>query len=272
MIHSLHLFPELDQKLLQLLRELKDEQWNLPTLAPLWSVKDVASHLLDGTLRGISASRDGYFGKAAPQSHEYQDLVNFLNQLNASWVEVSQRLSPAVLVQLLEQNLPLYVQHLQGLDMQGPALFSVDWAGESLSKTWFHIAREYTEKFHHQMQIRLAVGKDAELLEEKWYLPYLETSMRGLPHHYRMQAAEEGDAIKFRVSDISKNWGIRHVNGYWELSDQLDHISSEVFIPKEIAWRIFTKGIKREEAREKVEISGKTALGEKILNMIAVMA
>jgi len=272
MIHTLHLFPELDQKLLELLRGLDDEQWNLPTLAPLWSVKDVASHLLDGTLRGISSSRDGYFGNVALQSNDYQDLVNFLNQLNASWVEVSQRLSPAVLVQLLEQNLPHYVQHLQELDMQGPALFSVDWAGESLSKTWFHIAREYTEKFHHQMQIRFAVGKDAELLEEKWYLPYLDTSMQGLPHHYRNQTANEGDTIGFRVSDISKNWGIRYVDGSWNLIDQLDRMSAEVLIPKEIAWRIFTKGVKREEARTLVKIEGNLALGEKILDMIAVMA
>ncbi|MDW3650035.1 MAG: maleylpyruvate isomerase N-terminal domain-containing protein [Bacteroidia bacterium] len=272
MIHTLHLFPELDQKLLEVLRELNEEEWNSSTLAPLWSVKDVASHILDGTLRGISSSRDGYFGNAAPKSDDYQDLVDFLNQLNGDWVKVSRRLSPALLVQLLEQNLPLYVQHLQELDMEGLAIFSVDWAGESLSKSWFHIAREYTEKFHHQMQIRFAVGKDAELLQEKWYLPYLDTSMQGLPHHYRNISVEEGSTIGFKVSDISKNWGIRYANTQWTLTDQLDHLVAEVSIPKEIAWRIFTKGISREEARQSVEILGNAALGEKILDMIAVMA
>ncbi|MEL6252083.1 MAG: maleylpyruvate isomerase N-terminal domain-containing protein [Bacteroidota bacterium] len=272
MIHTLHLFPELDQKLLEVLRELQDDQWNLPTTAPLWSVKDVASHILDGTLRGISSSRDGYFGDTAPQSNDYQDLVDFLNQLNADWVKVSRRFSPAILVQLLEQNLPLYVQHLQELDLEGQAIFSVDWAGEASSKTWFHIAREYTEKFHHQMQIRYAVGNDAELLEEKWHLPYLDTSLQGLPHHYRNIVADEGSGIIFRVSDISKNWGIRYINPKWELVDNLDQINAEVSIPKEIAWRIFTKGISRDEAKQKVKIIGDFALGEKILDMIAVMA
>ncbi|MEJ7682555.1 MAG: hypothetical protein WKG06_32810 [Segetibacter sp.] len=28
------------------------------------------------------------------------------------------------------------------------------WAGEKKSKNWFHIAREYTEKWHHQMSSR----------------------------------------------------------------------------------------------------------------------
>ena len=47
-IDTLPLFSLLDKKLIELLRSLTAEEWNAPTVAKLWKVKDVASHLLDG--------------------------------------------------------------------------------------------------------------------------------------------------------------------------------------------------------------------------------
>ena len=44
-------------------------------------------------------------------------------------------------------------------DPDAPAVFSVAWAGEDKSAHWFDVAREYTEKWHHQQQIRDAVGR-----------------------------------------------------------------------------------------------------------------
>jgi hypothetical protein len=35
----------------------------------------------------------------------------------------------------------------------------VAWAGEAESKNWFHVARDYSEKWHHQQQIREAVSQ-----------------------------------------------------------------------------------------------------------------
>ena len=46
-----HLFPVLDDLLLQLLRSLTPDEWNAPTIARLWKVKDIAAHLLDGNIR-----------------------------------------------------------------------------------------------------------------------------------------------------------------------------------------------------------------------------
>lgn len=272
MIQTLHLFSELDQKLIEVLESLEPEDWKLPTIARKWNVKDIASHILDGTLRGISHSRDAYFGDSSPELNSYQDLLDYLNTLNADWVKATKRLSPDLLIQLLGLTSPLYLGHLKELDLEGEALFSVAWAGEDSSKAWFHIAREYTEKFHHQQQIRLAVGKDAELLEERLYLPYLETSMRALPHHYRDTSAQTGTSLKIAVSDISSNWYLQRASTSWDLVDQLDTWDIEIHIPKEIAWRIFSKGISYEEAKNQVHIEGNRGLGEKILDIVAVMA
>jgi hypothetical protein len=61
-------------------------------------------------------------------------------------------------------------------------VFSVAWAGEAESKNWFHVARDYSEKWHHQQQIREAVGQTAELLTPALYRPLLDTLLRDLPH------------------------------------------------------------------------------------------
>ena len=81
-IVTLPLFPALDRLLLELLRSLTPADWQRPTLARQWTVKDVAAHLLDGNLRTLSMLRDGHFGPA-PADTSYVGLVVHLNRLNA---------------------------------------------------------------------------------------------------------------------------------------------------------------------------------------------
>lgn len=149
-IQTSHLFSVLDELLIELLKSLTEEEWNAQTVAKKWTVKDIASHLLDGNLRGLSISRDHFFGEKPAAINSYRDLVNFLNQLNITWTNATKRLSPNVLIDLLETTGKQYSEHLQTLNVFENAVFSVAWAGEETSLNWFHIAREYTEKFLHQ--------------------------------------------------------------------------------------------------------------------------
>jgi hypothetical protein len=68
-------------------------------------VRDVVAHLLDGDLRKLSFQRDGH---PAPQPAEslsgYAGLVEHLNRLNAEWVAAARRLSPRLLIELLERT------------------------------------------------------------------------------------------------------------------------------------------------------------------------
>ncbi len=273
-IATLQLFPTLDRALITLLKSLSPEDWQRQTVASLWKVKDVAAHLLDGNLRTLSMLRDGYFGAPPGPINSYQELVGFLNRLNSEWVTAMQRISPTLLIQLLEETGPQYYEYLATLDPEAPAIFSVAWAGEEVSANWFHVAREYTEKWHHQQQIRLAVEQEAPLLERDLYFPYLNTSMRALPHHYRTMQGQGKEAIKFTVTGASGgDWWLRFTGKVWELVDNCDVPPiCTVRIAPEIAWRIFSKNIRPEEARKHVQIMGNHLLGEHLLNMVAVMA
>jgi hypothetical protein len=47
-----------DQYLIELLASLDSSEWDLPTIAPQWQVRDVAAHLLDTAIRKLSGGRD----------------------------------------------------------------------------------------------------------------------------------------------------------------------------------------------------------------------
>jgi hypothetical protein len=64
------------------------------------------------------------------------------------------------------------------------APYGVSWAGEEKSANWFDTAREFTERWHQQQQIRLAVNKPGILTRELSH-PVLDCFLRALPFTYR---------------------------------------------------------------------------------------
>jgi hypothetical protein len=273
-ISTIHLFLPLHEALMDLLHSLKPKDWEKQTIAPLWKVKDVAAHLLDGHLRALSIVRDGYVGDSPEHINSYQDLVHYLNTLNATWVTAMKRVSPAVLMGMLAQSGPAYAALLASLPPHEKAIFGVAWAGEAESENWFHIAREYTEQWHHQQQIRMAVNQHSLLFSKAFYHPYLDTSMRALPHHYKSVKANPGDGIQFEITGEGGGaWFLFFDGIQWELVTAFtQQPACVVSIDGMIAWQIFTKGISRSVAEKFVRISGNTALGESIFSMLAVMA
>jgi len=272
-IKTSHLFPVLDDLLIQLLKSLTEDEWNARTVAKKWMIKDIASHLLDGNLRGLSFSRDHYFGEKPENINSYSDLVDFLNQLNMTWTNATKRLSPNVIIELLESTGKQYSAHLQTLDPFEDAIFSVDWAGEETSLNWFHIAREYTEKFLHQQQIRNAVGKQALFTKELFY-PFISTFMYALPHTYRNVSAQKGTIVTLVVkTEIGGEWSIIRKEHNWVFIESFNtEPNATVKINPDDAWLLFSKGITPDDAKQKVEILGDEKLGEFALNIIAVMA
>jgi uncharacterized protein (TIGR03083 family) len=268
-----HLFPVLHALLIDLLRSLRPEDWQKPTLAPLWAVKDIAAHLLDVNMRAISA-RDNYGSKQTSNISSYHDLVNYLNELNATWVKAMDRVSPQQLINLLETTGREHSLYLATLAPFAPAQFPIAWAGEEHSANWFHIAREYTEKWHHQQQIRDAVGKPGLMTKELFY-PCIDTFMQGLPYNYCKVAADTGTLIKITISgEEGGTWYLQKAVDGWALQqDQVERIfEASVTLPADVAWRLFTKGIQPATAKESSIIIGNKALASNLFPMIAVMA
>jgi uncharacterized protein (TIGR03083 family) len=272
MIETLHLFRPLNNKLLELLRSLSDDEWNKKTVAGNWTVKDVAAHLLDTNMRFISINRDHASLRPDRELKSYPEVVSYLNELNADWVKAMKRVSARQLVDLLESTHEDYISGLESLDPQSPAMFSVAWAGEKVSKNWFHIARDYTEKWHHQQQIRHAVNKPG-ILTKDFYKPVLDTFMRALPFKYKDTAATEGTCVKITVESAAGGaWFVRREKEGWRLIDHADKSSVVITIPVDISWQLFTKAIRFEAVKDQIKIEGDQSLSLPALQMITVMA
>ena len=149
------------------------------------------SHILDGQLRALSVQKDRYFSETPPGIEGYQDLVKWLNQLNNEWVQATKRLSPNILIFLLESVGPSATEYYESLDPWDEAIFSVAWAGESTSHNWMHIAREYSEYWHHQQQIRDAVGHQG-IITKEFFHPVMDIFFQGLPLTFKDVYAEVG--------------------------------------------------------------------------------
>jgi uncharacterized protein (TIGR03083 family) len=263
-----HLYARIEENLIPLLRSLSAEEWRLPTLAPRWNVKDVAAHLLDTQLRRLSVCRDD----APLVAMSSADLVTGVNDLNAQGVAFLGRLSPAVLVSLMEVASRESAEYLQSLDPFAPARFAVSWAGEETSPTWFDVARELTERWHHQQQIRVATGRPG-IMTRELYHPVLDCFMRALPFTYRGVAAPPGALVRFNISgDCGGSWYLYRDTGGWMLTaSATGQQVAEATIPQEIAWRIFTKGIDPAEARAQTEARGNEAIALHVLRAIGIV-
>ena len=267
-----HLLPVIEARLLELLRSLRPDEWEIQTIAPAWKVKDVAAHLLDTQLRKLSLVRDGYAAGPPPAFHSAEEFVAFINRLNREGVEMYRRLSPAVLISMMEIASRENAEFHQSLDPMALAEFSVSWAGEGASLNWFDTARELTERWHHQQQIRLATNRPGIMTRELYY-PVLDCFMRALPFKYRDRSGEAGTHLRFNVSgDCGGSWYLYRDEKRWiQVETPEGRRASETTIPQDIAWRIFTKGIDRESATAQVAVSGDRDVGAHVLSMVAII-
>lgn len=271
-ILTAHLLPKIERLLIELLRSLTPHDWEVQTVAPQWTVKDVAAHLLDTQLRKLSIVRDAYVESGQPP-RSTEELVALINRLNHQGVAIYRRLSPRVLITFMEEASRESAEFHQGLDPFAPAAFPVSWAGEDSSPNWFDTARELTERWHHQQQIRLAVNRPG-IMTPELYHPVLDCFLRGLPHAYRDVAAAPGTLSRFDIAgDCGGSWFLHRDDSAWRLiSDPSTTPASRTVIPQEIAWRIFTRGIDRVSAAAQVQIDGDGDLGGHILGMTAIVA
>lgn len=271
-IHTAELFPGLHAELIGLLRGLDDADWARPTVAGAWRVRDVAAHLLDGDLRRLSAGRDGLRLAADRPISSFQDVVGLINDLNASGVAFAQRLSPRVITDLLEVTGRWISDHLAQLPPHGDALYPVAWAGEERSENWMDVGREYTERWHHQMQIRDAVGAPG-LLQRRWLHPLLDLSVRALPRAYAGVRAPDGTAVVLQVDAEGENaWSLMRDSAGWTVfRGAAADPAARVRTDADTAWRILYNALPADAAASRISVDGDSALAEPMLRARSVM-
>jgi uncharacterized protein (TIGR03083 family) len=268
------LFDPLHRELLMMLRTLAPEDWQRQTSAPKWKVADVVAHLTDTAVRRLSIDRDTH--RPIPPDRLITDnasLTAFLDEQNAGWVNASRRVSPRLLIELLDVVGRQLVDWFEGADLDAQATFSVAWAGQEASAAWFDIAREYTERWHHHQQIAEAVQAPG-LTARRYLYPVLDISMRALPFAYRDVAAAPATAVTIEVTgDSGGAWTLVRDPDAWRLFvGSLPHVAAHVRVDQDTAWRMFFKQRTRDDVLGAMTVGGRAELAHPFAGVLAVMA
>ena len=266
-------FRPVASELVTLLASLDPDDWQRPTIAGSWQVRDIVAHLIDTTCRRLSFQRDRF--TPPPPQHPIsseEDFVAFINGLNKQWVDAARRLSPRVLTSLFANTSVERADFMEQLPLEAPALFAVSWAGEDTSAGWFDVGREFTELWHHQAQVRLAVG--APPLHDARYLrAVLEIAVRGLPHAYRNVEAADGSTLVIDIhGDAGGGWTLKRGPNQWVLWSGREEVpTAAVRLSDDSAWRLLFNGLPEPQASAAVETVGDRALALPILRARSVI-
>ena len=278
------------ERLLNLLAGFGERDWGSPTVAPLWSVKDIALHLIDVDLSWVARFRDHDRSGSISSSTGHEGFVRGLAQRNQQWIDGTRVLSPRLIVEMLRWAGGEFDTALATVDLAQPS--AVQWAGEA--PLWFDLAREFTERWAHFQQIREAVarpqpnqdpperqesepdahrgakirgsqaeGADGFAEDQDPYLPLVvRTFIWGFPHQYRAPAPA-GTAIGLEIDGVGA-WTLRRSGrGAWELDEgHPADPAATLRATGDAAWRLLT-GAPYDERQ--VQLSGEPVLAAALL-------
>ena len=263
------LFPLERAALLDLLESVDPPAWERETVCAGWAVRDIVAHLVGDDLGLVSRGRDAYL----PTRRDDEDLLSFVNRQNAEWVQAARRLSPAVLRTLLRIGARETQRHFESLDpfeIGGP----VSWAtGGEPAPIWLDLARELTERWHHQQQIRDAVGAHP-MMDPRIVRPVLATFAYAIPRTFRAVQRPPGTVVTLLVSGESGGaWSIVREGDVWHLYvGRPTSVQAEVELTQDDFWRLVTKGITTAVAEERGRLAGDLELARRLLTTVAIIA
>jgi uncharacterized protein (TIGR03083 family) len=274
-IETLHLFPGERAALLELLKSLTTEEWDMPTACPGWSVKDAAGHLLGDDVGRLSRGRDGFANPDFATGLDLSTLpglIAAIDRQNALWVEGMRRVSPRLLIEFLRLTGDETFVYFSALDLDaigGP----VDWVGPAPAPVWLDVAREYTERWVHQQHIRDAVDRPG-LKEREWFAPVLAAFVLALPRALGGIDAADGASVRLVIAgDAGGIWTARKGASDWRVADEaVRDADAVVELDAETAWRLFTRGMSREAAKSMARVQGDSRLAAAVFDTVSILA
>ena len=254
-------------ELLGLLRDLKPDEWQLPTECPAWSVKGIVLHLLGDDLSILSRQRDGEPSRVAIEgAGNWDALFAALDRHNERWVDATFELSVSLLFELLA----LAGEWTQRWYATEPGWLGepIPWIGPDASPKWLLCAREYLERWIHHQQIRRATGRP-DWFDPSWAVPAIAVGMRGFPQGFAILPASDGATVTFSL-DEGTAWTVRRDGEVWNLYDGAP-TDPAVRFPLDVgtASLLFSRGLTKAGLSERLRPEGDSDLGSLVVAGLA---
>ncbi len=195
---------------------------------------DLLAHVVGDVVGRIGGLRGDGDRNPARVGESLGELVDRTNQ---EWAVACRRLSPQLMIEMLEWAGPVADQLWLSRRLDEPGL-GVSWAGVDPAPLWLDAAREVTEYWVHERQLRKAVGNHVEGLPD--VATVLDVFARGLPYtlgHFNFR----DDVDRIRIESAGRSWRFRRHGGQWWYSDEADRDEAVVAFDSELLWRRWTR-------------------------------
>lgn len=260
-------------RLLALLNDLNEADWQRPSPCPGWSVLDLVGHLLGNDLGLLSRRRDDYMGTPAPDGLAEDEFIDWLDQLQMAWVGAARRISPRLVTELLAWTGPRLVDVLGDEDL-GERATPVSWAGPQAAPRWLDQLRELSEYWIHRQQLHEAVQRPVDL-DPVLLRPILSGLRWALPHRLTQAGLELDGVIRIEVGEpINEQWTLAATDGVWDFSaptHQHHHqdVATTMVLTGDTAWRLLTNNLR--EASRPAKVTGDERPATIVLNTRAII-
>jgi uncharacterized protein (TIGR03083 family) len=254
--------------LVELLRDLAAADWERPTICPGWRVRDVVAHVAADDFGRLARMRDGYRG-VGPR--EGEPLATFLHRINQEWVVAARRLSPVILTDLLAFTGAQIDELWRSQDL-GRLGEPVSWAGDGPAPVWLDAARDFTEYWTHQQQIRDVTLRPRQARPELLGA-LLDTFIRALPHTLRHVDAPVGSEVEVTVTGgADGSWTATRFAAGWSLRrGPAGSPAASVTLDPDTMWRLCTRGISPEQARARAHLTGDRRLCDAAMRIVSII-
>ena len=226
---------------MDLLRSLHVSDWERPSPCPGWSVLGLASHLLGDDFSLLAWQRDDHRATPAPEGMGEEGFISWLDDLQAEWVHAARRLSPRLVIDLLDWTGGQVVDMTSVQDASALTAH-VSWASSDPVPVWLDHARELSERWIHRQQMLETIGAVSDLRKDlfdpvldglRWAYPFrLEPHKRPAGATVEVSVTgPEGELSWYLVSDHDA-WHFRPIAG--------GSIVAKLHMTSEQAWRLLS--------------------------------
>ncbi|MGH2556593.1 MAG: maleylpyruvate isomerase family mycothiol-dependent enzyme [Actinomycetota bacterium] len=262
------LLPAERAELLRVLSDLSPAEWAAPTECPAWSVKGIALHLLGDDLSLLSRQRDGEPPGVVLEAGagRWDDLFGAFDRFNERWVEAAGFFSSPVLIDLLGLTGEWTHRWYASVDANRPGE-AIHWISPEPAPYWLLTAREYLERWIHQLQIRRAVGRP-DLNDPRYVVPAVAVTLRGFSRGLARLPAPGGTTLTYNVAE--NFWTLRRETKEWSLLEGAPSKPTvRLTLDVDTAAALFSRGLAREEVQERVQAEGDPQLTDILVSGLA---
>jgi hypothetical protein len=199
--------------------------------------------------------RDGYSGTMPPADVDENGFIAWLDELQTGWVDAARRMSPRLVIQLLEWMGPQVAAAFARADPRAVTQH-VSWASDQPVPMWLDIAREVTEYWVHRQQLLDALGRPPDLREDLLG-PVLDALRWAYPYRLDGARVETGDTVAIDIDididgRLQRRWLVVRQSEGWRFADDAGRrFVGKMRLTTDQAWRLLTNNL---PARDQAEL------------------